>query len=76
MKEGERCTVLAPGYYGRTGLILCMVQRVDHWFLEETERHHPYVRFDGGGSEYFAPEQVVPQSRNYDYDWLRERNLL
>ena len=68
MKPGERCTVIAPDYYGRTGTILFPV----YFNLKA----HPLVRFDGGGEDCFEDVEVIPESRDHDFDWLRERNLL
>lgn len=69
MKEGERFTVHAEAYHGihgRTGLIIREFRDGLFW-----------VRLDGSRRLWVVClEEIVPESRNYDYDWQRERGLL
>lgn len=68
MSPGERCTVVDRNFYGNTGTIVIVgVNAVA-------------VDLDGRESDYdyglFPKRDIVPESRNYDYDWQRERGLL
>lgn len=67
MKAGERCTIhceSSSGLHGRTGVITEVVHTVVK------------VRLDGDIEWFLGDDEVVPESRNYDYEWQRERNLL
>lgn len=64
-RKGEQCTVVADGFYGRTGRL--QRQTGSDWLIS----------FHGSSGLYFFREsELVPESRNYDYEWQRERNLL
>lgn len=73
LEHGERCTIhnMNPltrevyGFHGRTGTVVG-VHAASH-----------SIRLDGSRQVVRLFEnEFVPESRNYDYEWQRERGLL
>ena len=68
MKPGERCTVIAKTLYGRTGRLFREAPTTPSFWA---------VRLDGVNRlQWVKRYHIIPQSRDHDFDWLRERNLL